>query len=115
MGSKPLPVPAERLLALAREHGTPLFVYDAATIRARCAELTARFDVVRYAQKANSNLAILAAVATAFGLDRRRLPLVPHTLVIGIQHRLNAAVEHVLAHGGQRIHSLFSSVCAATV
>jgi len=65
MGSKSLPVPAARLLALAREHGTPLFVYDAATLRARCAELTARFDVVRYAQKANSNLAILAAVRAA--------------------------------------------------
>lgn len=47
------------LSRLAQEHGTPLFVYDAATIRARVAELRA-FDVVRYAQKANSNLAILA-------------------------------------------------------
>lgn len=65
MGPKPLPLPAERLVALAREHGTPLFVYDAATIRARCAELTSRFDVVRYAQKANSNLAILAEVRAA--------------------------------------------------
>jgi hypothetical protein len=33
-------------------------VYDPATIRARVAELSA-FDVVRYAQKANSNLAVL--------------------------------------------------------
>ena len=47
------------LARLAREHGTPLFVYDAATIRARTQELRG-FDVVRYAQKANSNLAILA-------------------------------------------------------
>ena len=62
MGSKPCPLPEAQLLALAREHGTPLFVYDAATIRARCAELRARFDVVRYAQKANSNLALLALV-----------------------------------------------------
>ena len=52
----------ELLLGLAREHGTPLFVCDAGTIRARCAELRARFDVVRYAQKANSNLAVLALV-----------------------------------------------------
>ena len=65
MGSKSLPIPAERLVALAREHGTPLFVYDAATIRARCAELAQRFEVVRYAQKANSNLAILAEVRAA--------------------------------------------------
>jgi diaminopimelate decarboxylase len=47
------------LARLALDHGTPLFVYDAATIRARVADLRG-FDVVRYAQKANSNLAILA-------------------------------------------------------
>jgi diaminopimelate decarboxylase len=43
---------------LARDFGTPTYVYDAATIAARVARLR-RFDVVRYAQKANSNLAIL--------------------------------------------------------
>ncbi|MEQ1893634.1 MAG: diaminopimelate decarboxylase, partial [Planctomycetota bacterium] len=57
--TKPLPVARERLVALAREHGTPLYVYDAATVRARCAELRGRFDLVRYAQKANGNLALL--------------------------------------------------------
>ncbi|UCE87898.1 MAG: diaminopimelate decarboxylase [Deltaproteobacteria bacterium] len=43
---------------LAREFGTPTFVYDAARIVQRIRDLAA-FDVVRYAQKANSNLAIL--------------------------------------------------------
>ncbi len=43
---------------LARDFGTPLYVYDAATIAERAARLRC-FDVVRYAQKANSNLAIL--------------------------------------------------------
>ncbi len=43
---------------LARDFGTPTYVYDAATIAARIARLR-RFDVIRYAQKANSNLAIL--------------------------------------------------------
>ncbi|WP_422012952.1 diaminopimelate decarboxylase [Roseateles sp.] len=47
-----------RLQALAAEHGTPLWVYDAATIRARAAALK-RFDVVRFAQKACSNTHIL--------------------------------------------------------
>ena len=56
------PFSSELLLALARTHGTPVFVYDAPTVRARCAELRASFDVVRYAQKANSNLALLALV-----------------------------------------------------
>ena len=46
---------------LAREFGTPTFVYDAATIVARIADLR-RFDVVRYAQKACSNLAMLDLV-----------------------------------------------------
>ena len=46
----PRPFDDELLLALAREHGTPLFVYDAATIRARVGELKALFPVVRYAQ-----------------------------------------------------------------
>lgn len=55
----------ELLLSLAHEHGTPLFVYDARTIRTRITELRARFDVVRYAQKANSNLALLQLVREA--------------------------------------------------
>lgn len=46
------------LRSLARTHGTPLWVYDAATIRARITELR-RFDTIRYAQKANSNLQLL--------------------------------------------------------
>lgn len=49
------------LRSLAREHGTPLYVYDAGTIARRFREL-AGFDVVRYAQKANPNLAVLALV-----------------------------------------------------
>ncbi|MDR7331341.1 diaminopimelate decarboxylase [Roseateles asaccharophilus] len=58
--TKPLPIaftPA-RLQSLATEHGTPLWVYDAATIRERAASLK-RFDVVRFAQKACSNTHIL--------------------------------------------------------
>ncbi len=54
-----LAIPAPALIALAREFGTPLYVYDAATIRARVQQL-AGFDLIRYAQKANPNLAILA-------------------------------------------------------
>src|SRR6187397_219239 len=46
---------------LARRFGTPTFVYDAATIVERIDDLRA-FDTIRYAQKANSNLAILDLV-----------------------------------------------------
>ncbi len=52
---------------LARRFGTPTFVYDAAMIRRRVADLAA-FDVVRYAEKACSNLAILDLVRRAGGL-----------------------------------------------
>ena len=43
---------------LARDFGTPTYVYDTAVIEQRIAEL-ASFDVIRFAQKANSNLAVL--------------------------------------------------------
>lgn len=43
---------------IARQFGTPTFVYDEAMIHSRLADLH-DFDVVRYAQKACSNLAIL--------------------------------------------------------
>ncbi len=46
---------------LARQFGTPTYVYDAAMIHRRIADLAA-FDVVRYAEKACSNLAILDRV-----------------------------------------------------
>ena len=56
------------VVELARQFGTPTFVYDAAKIRRRVDDLAA-FDVVRYAQKACSNLAVV-------DLIRRRGPLV---------------------------------------
>jgi diaminopimelate decarboxylase len=46
---------------LAEKFGTPVYVYDASSIVDRIAELE-RFDTIRYAQKANSNLAILDLV-----------------------------------------------------
>lgn len=53
-----------RLQQLAAEHGTPLWVYDAATIRARAAALQC-FDVVRFAQKACANIHILRLLREA--------------------------------------------------
>ncbi|MFI4876604.1 MAG: diaminopimelate decarboxylase [Blastopirellula sp. JB062] len=49
------------VLDLAAKYGTPTFVYDAAKIVERINDLRA-FDVIRYAQKASSNLAILDLV-----------------------------------------------------
>lgn len=48
----------ELLHTLAEQYGTPLWVYDAATIQERIAQLSA-FDTVRFAQKACSNIHIL--------------------------------------------------------
>jgi len=51
-----------RLLGdLAARHGTPLYVYDGRIIRERVASL-ARFDAIRFAQKACSNTHVLRAL-----------------------------------------------------
>lgn len=55
---KPRILTDTRLSELARAHGTPLYVYDAAVIRQRVAELQG-FDCIRYAQKANAHPGIL--------------------------------------------------------
>lgn len=52
---------------LVRDFGTPTFVYDAAMIEERVRRLRC-FDVVRYAQKANNNLAVLDLVRRAGAL-----------------------------------------------
>lgn len=72
-------VPVEEL---ARDFGTPTYVYDAGRIAERIADL-APFDVVRYAQKANGNLAVL-------DLCRRRGALVD-AVSAGEIHRALAA------------------------
>jgi diaminopimelate decarboxylase len=52
---------------LARQFGTPLYVYDAAPIVRRLGELRS-FDVIRFAQKACSNIAIVDLVRRHGGL-----------------------------------------------
>lgn len=53
------PFSPARLRSLAGQFGTPLWVYDAATIRERIARLSC-FETIRFAQKACSNVHILA-------------------------------------------------------
>ena len=58
-------IPSNEILsALAAEYGTPLWIYDAAAIRRRIRQLSA-FDVVRFAQKACSNIHILREMRKA--------------------------------------------------
>jgi len=52
------PFAPDLLRTLARAYGTPLWVYDAATIRQRIADLRS-FDSIRFAQKANANTHLL--------------------------------------------------------
>ena len=51
-------IAGQPLEQLAKDYGTPTYVYDLDIIRQRIEDLKA-FDVIRYAQKASSNLAIL--------------------------------------------------------
>lgn len=60
-------IAGQSVAALAQKFGTPLYVYDAAMISERIADLAA-FDAVRFAQKANSNLAILDLVRRRGGV-----------------------------------------------
>jgi diaminopimelate decarboxylase len=96
---------------LARQFGTPTFVYDAAKIVERVADLQA-FDNIRYAQKACSNLAILDLVrrhgvlvdAVSAGEIRRALaagytvagdpPPIVYTADIFDRDALDVVVEH---------------------
>ena len=52
------PFTPQQLWSLADQFSTPLWVYDAATIRQRIAQVS-NFDTVRFAQKACSNIHIL--------------------------------------------------------
>ena len=70
------------VVELARQFGTPLYVYDAAQIAKRVDDLAA-FDVVRYAQKACSNLAIVDLI--------RRLGCLVDAVSAGEIHRAIAA------------------------
>ncbi len=55
------------VVEIARKFGTPTYVYDAAKIVERLADLAA-FDTVRYAQKACSNLAVIDLIRRHGGL-----------------------------------------------
>jgi diaminopimelate decarboxylase len=79
----------------ARQHGTPLWVYDAATIRQRVAALQS-FDVLRFAQKANSNTHLLRLL--------REQGVVVDAVSLGeIERALAAGFQPGLHHGHAEI------------
>ncbi len=86
------------LAELARRHGTPLYVYDAGTIRSQVERLRAAaryppssgalgrgFDRIRFAQKANSSHAILRLlVETGVALDAVSAGEIQRALAVGV-------------------------------
>lgn len=75
----------DNLLPLARQYGGPVWVYDAAVISDRIAQLQ-QFDVVRFAQKACSNIHILRLMkAAGVKVDSVSLGEIERALVAGFQ------------------------------
>ena len=83
------PVSHTQLAALARQFGTPLWVYDAATLDRRVASLRP-FDVLRFAQKANSNTHLLRHLrAQGVAVDAVSLGEIERALAAGYQPGLH--------------------------
>ena len=83
------PIPHTELARLARQHGTPLWVYDAATIDRQVASLRS-FDVLRFAQKANSNVHLLRHLrAQGVAVDAVSLGEIERALAAGYQPGLH--------------------------
>jgi len=75
----------ENLLALARRTGGPVWAYDASIIQQRIAQLQ-QFDVVRFAQKACSNIHILRLMRAAeVKVDSVSLGEIERALAAGYQ------------------------------
>lgn len=82
-------IAGQSVAALAKEYGTPLYVYDINLVAQRIADLS-QFDVIRYAQKACGNIAIL---------DRmRRRGVVVDAVSCGEIHRALAAGYSTSGH-----------------
>ena len=60
-------IAGHRIQDLTKKFGTPAYYYDAQVIRDRIDQLR-QFDVIRYAQKANSNIAVLDLVRKSGGM-----------------------------------------------
>ncbi|WP_158783964.1 diaminopimelate decarboxylase [Pantoea sp. BAV 3049] len=73
----------DNLLPLVRQYGGPIWAYDASIIRDRIAQLR-QFDVVRFAQKACSNIHILRLMhAAGVKVDSVSLGEIERALVAG--------------------------------
>jgi diaminopimelate decarboxylase len=83
------PFSSSTLAHIAKAHGTPLWAYDSATIKRQIAALR-QFDVVRFAQKANSNTHILRLMrAQGVLVDAVSLGEIERALAAGYQPGLH--------------------------
>jgi diaminopimelate decarboxylase len=88
------PFKPSTLASLAQQFGTPLWMYDAATITQRISSLK-QFDVVRFAQKANSNTHILRLMREhGVAVDAVSLGEIERALAAGYQPGFLGAHGH---------------------
>jgi len=84
---------AATLQQVAADHGTPVFVYGAAVMRAQVAKLK-RFDTIRFAQKACSNIHVLRLLRQAGALvDCVSLGELERALAAGFDPRRSSDAE----------------------
>ena len=106
------------LRTIAREHGTPTFVYSASAMRARLEAIDRSLafapHLVAYAMKANDNLAVLATLSSAgAGADivsggelarALRAGVAPEKIVFSGVGKQGAELEAAVAAGIRAIH-----------
>jgi diaminopimelate decarboxylase len=96
----------------AHLHGTPLWVYDAATIRQRVAALQS-FDVLRFAQKANSNTHLLRLLREqGVVVDAVSLGEIERALAAGFQAGLHAGHAEIVFTADLLDHATLARVAA---
>jgi len=110
------PFEPSTLAALAHQHGTPVWVYDADTITRQIAALH-QFDVVRFAQKANSNTHILRLMrAQGVAVDSVSLGEIERALAAGYRpgvHQHNGRDHAEIVFTADLLdHATLARVCA---
>jgi diaminopimelate decarboxylase len=103
------------LADLARQHGTPVWVYAAATISQRVAALQ-QFDTVRFAQKANSNTHLLRLLrAQGVAVDAVSLGEIERALAAGFTPGLHDGHAEIVFTADLLDHATLARVAALRI